>query len=102
MKVPQEIIHQVLNMFLQGKSEEENMKLGRLSEDQVHNVLSELDSPECQNALSYMLAVKYGKDGRDMKEYVEILDAKETLVQQGVLPKNALRLPNFFSISLST
>jgi hypothetical protein len=91
MKVPQEISNQVLSMFLEGKSDEEIMKLSRLSEDQVHNVLSELDSPEYQNTVSYLLAVKYGKDGRDTKEYAEILDAKKILVQHGVLPKDAVR-----------
>jgi hypothetical protein len=91
MKVPQEIRNRVLSMFLEGKSEEEIMKLNRLSEDQVHNFLSELDFSENQNTLSYLLAVKYGKDGRDTKEYAEILDAKKILVQHGVLPKDAVR-----------
>jgi DNA invertase Pin-like site-specific DNA recombinase len=68
MKVPQEISNQVISMFLEGKSESEIMKLSRLSEDQVHNVLSELVSREYQNTVTYLLAVKYGKDGRDMKE----------------------------------
>jgi hypothetical protein len=87
MKVPQEM----LSMFLEGKSEEEIMKLSRLSEDQVHNILSELDFSENRNTVSHLLAVKYGKDGRDTKEYAEILDAKKILVQQGVLPKDAVR-----------
>ena len=91
MKVPQEIRNRVLSMFLEGKSEEEIMKLSRLSEDQVHNILSELDFSENRNTLSYLLAVKYGKDGRDTKEYAEILDAKKILVQHGVLPKDAVR-----------
>lgn len=91
MKVPQEINNQVLSMFLEGKSEEEIMKLSRLSEDQVHNILSEVDFSENRNTVSYLLAVKYGKDGRDTKEYAEILDAKQILVQHGVLPKDAIR-----------
>jgi hypothetical protein len=91
MKIPQEISNKVLSMFLEGNSEEEIIDLSELSEDQAHNVLSELDSPECQNTLSYLLAVKYRKDGLDTSEYAEIIDAKKILVQQGVLPKVAIR-----------
>lgn len=50
-----EISNQVLSMFLEGKSEEEIMKLSRLSEDQVHNILSELDFSENRNTVSYLL-----------------------------------------------
>jgi uncharacterized Fe-S radical SAM superfamily protein PflX len=91
MIVPQEIRNRVLSMFLEGKSEEEIMKLSRLSEDQVHNILSELDFSENRNTLSYLLAVKYGKNGRDTKEYAEIIDAKQILVRHGVLPKDVVR-----------
>ncbi|MGA9941763.1 MAG: hypothetical protein WBP88_07180 [Nitrososphaeraceae archaeon] len=70
------------------------MKLSRLSEDQVHNILSELDSPECQNTVTYLLAVKYGKDGRDMKEYAEILYAIKILAQHGVFTKRRSSLYN--------
>ena len=91
MKVPQEIRNRVLSMFLEGKSEEEIMKLSRLSEDQVHHILSGLDFSENRNTVSYLLAVKYGKDGRDTKEYAEILDAKKILIQHGVLSKDAVR-----------
>jgi hypothetical protein len=61
-----------------------------LSKDQIQNIFSDLDSPEFQNTLSVQIAVKYGKDGQDVKDYSEFLEAKKVLVQQGVLPNCAI------------
>ena len=91
MKVPQEISNRVISLFLEGKSKAEIVKLSRLSEDQVDNVLSGLDSPEYQKTVIYLLAVKYGKDARDMKEYADILIAIKTLAQHGVLLNDSVR-----------
>lgn len=77
-------------MYLEGKSVEEMVEWMGLSEDKVNNILNDLDSPEIQNVLSYQLAVKYGKNGLDCKEYLELIEAKRVLVQQGVLPKDTL------------
>lgn len=91
MKVPQEISNRVISLFLEGKSKAEIVKLSWLSEDQVDNVLSGLDSPEYQKTVVYLLAVKYGKDARDMKEYADILIAIKTLAQHGVLLNDSVR-----------
>ena len=90
MNVPQEIRSQVIALYIDGKSEEEMINLTGLSKDQIQNILSDLDSPESQNILSYQIAVKYGNDGQDAKDYSEILDAKKILVQQGILSNNII------------
>jgi hypothetical protein len=90
MKLPQELSNKVLSLSLEGKSEEEIINLSELSKDQVHNILSEIDTHEYQNTICYFLAVKYGKDGGDTKEYAEILDSKKILAQHGVTSKDAV------------
>ncbi len=103
MKVPEEINNELISMFLGDKSEEEIIKLSGLSKDRVRHVLSELDSPENENMLSYVIAIKYGKDGRDTKQYDEILDANKILVQYGVLPKVSFHfITNMAVFSLKT
>jgi hypothetical protein len=90
MNVPQEIRYQVIGLYIDGKSEDEMINLTGLSKAQIQNFLSNLDSPESQNILSYQIAVKCGKDGQDAKDYSELLNAKKILVQQGVLPNNTI------------
>ncbi len=63
-----------------------------LSEDQVHNILSDLVSPEGLEILSWQLAVKFGKNGQEMKEYEDLIEAKKALVEQNVLAKDAIQL----------
>ena len=90
MQVPQEIRSQVMSLYIQGRSEQEIVIMIGLSQDQVNSILSDLSSPENQNALAYQLALKNGKDGRDTKEFLELIEGKKILFHQGVLPKDAL------------
>ena len=89
MQIPQEIINQVLCLHIQGRTEQEIGDIVALSQDQVQFILSD-QSLENQKALSYLLAVKYGKNGRDMNEFLELNEAKKILFHQGVLPNDAL------------
>ena len=57
MQVPKEIRSQVISLYIQGRSEQEIRDTVGLSQDQVNVILSDLSSPEYQNALSYQLAV---------------------------------------------
>jgi hypothetical protein len=90
--VPQEIRSQVMDAYIHGRSEQEIGDMIGLSQDQVQVILSDLSSHENQNAQSYLLAVKYGRNGGDTKEFLELTEAKKILYQQGVEPKDAIAL----------
>lgn len=90
--VPMVFRGEVIRMHIEGKSAEEIAEMIGLSEDLVHNILSDFDFPQNQNLLLYQLAVRFGKNGQDIERSSDLIEAKKVLVHQGLLPKDALRL----------
>jgi hypothetical protein len=90
MKPPQKIKIQVISLYIDGKSEDEIANMVGLSSDQVQMILSDLNSSESQRILSYLIAIKHGKDGQDAKDYSELIEAKKDLIEMDVQPDDAI------------
>lgn len=90
MRIPHEIRNEAISLYIDGKSEDEMINMAGLSKDQVQEILLDLNSSESQSILSYQIAVKYGKDGKDVKDYSEVLEAKKYLVEQGLPPHDVI------------
>jgi hypothetical protein len=95
-KAPPEIVDQVINMYVEGKSDEEIQESIGLSEVKFYEIICGLGSSENLNQLAFNLAVRMGKDGTDVKDMLDLLEAKRAF--QGGRPENALKFISQLSV----
>jgi hypothetical protein len=86
---PPEIFDKVIELYIEGKSNEEIRDSLGLPENKVDEIILDFGLPEVNfQSLAHYLAVKLGKDGTDVKDLLYLKEAKKLLVDQGLRPYN--------------
>lgn len=75
-KAPPEIVDRVIRLYVEGKSDEEIQESIGLSGDKLYEIIYGLGSSENLNQLAFHLAVQIGKDGKDVKDKLHLLEDK--------------------------
>jgi hypothetical protein len=82
-------IDQVVKMYTTGSSMEDIAGLVGLSKTKVHDILHGADSPDCPIFLCHNLAVNLGKNGLHIKQYADLIRARNILAQRGIQPQHS-------------
>lgn len=83
-------IDQVVKMYTTGSSMEDIADLVGLSKTKVHDILHCANSSDCPIFLCHNLAVNLRKYGLHMKQYADLIRARNILAQRGIQPEDAL------------
>jgi hypothetical protein len=83
-------INQVVSMYTAGSSMKHVADLVGSSKTKVNDILHSSDSPDCPIFHCHDLAINLLKYGLNIKQYMDLIRARNILAQQGIRPHVAI------------